>query len=105
MAYDPSVIEPRWQQYWDEQQTIATLTGFVLGSLLMIWPWKIEEHMTDVAGNTLMKDGEPVIAGYTWELPQACDSKTLFVLVIMGIGIASICITEYVASKGEKHSH
>ena len=24
MPYDPSVIEPRWQQYWDEHRTFET---------------------------------------------------------------------------------
>ena len=27
MAYDPSVIEPRWQRYWDEHKTFAAQDG------------------------------------------------------------------------------
>ena len=81
-----------------KDQTIATLTGFVLGSLATIWPWKTEQHMVDALGQPLLKEGEPVISGYQFSLPEAFNSETIIALIIIGVGIASICITEYIAS-------
>jgi len=47
-------------------QTVGLLTGFVLGSLLIIWPWK---HTITV--EKLLPDGEIKVAevGYEWMLP------------------------------------
>ncbi len=47
-------------------QTVGLLTGFVLGSLLIIWPWK--HTLTE---ERLLPDGEVKVAevGYEWLLP------------------------------------
>ncbi len=47
-------------------QTVGLLTGFVLGSLLIIWPWK--HTLTE---ERLLPDGEIKVAetGYEWLMP------------------------------------
>ena len=82
-----------------KDQTIATLTGFVLGSLATIWPWKSEIHMQDALGNEILKDGEPVISGYQPFMPDHVSSEVLIALAFVGLGIASIWITEHMAGK------
>ncbi len=82
-------------------QTIATLTGFVLGSLATIWPWKYEIHMQDELGNRILKNGEPIISGYQRFLPDSLSSDVLIALGFIALGIASIWITEYLASKSK----
>ncbi|NQV32171.1 MAG: DUF368 domain-containing protein [Phycisphaeraceae bacterium] len=82
-----------------KNQTIATLTGFVLGSLATIWPWKSKIHMQDELGNQILKDGEPVISGYQPFMPDSVSSEVLIALAFMGLGIASICVIEHIASK------
>jgi putative membrane protein len=82
-----------------KNQTIATLTGFVLGSLATIWPWKSEIHMQDELGNQILKDGEPIISGYQSFMPDSLSSEVLIALAFMGLGIASIWIIERMASK------
>lgn len=83
-------------------QTIATLTGFVLGSLAIIWPWKTERHMADELGNQLLKDGEPIVSGYQYFIPDRVSSEVLIAVLFMGLGVVSICMTEYLASRSSK---
>ena len=85
-----------------KDQTIATLTGFVLGSLATIWPWKLKVFMQDQLGNQILKDGEPVISGYQPYLPDSVSSEVLLALAFTGLGIVSICLTEYMASKSSE---
>ncbi|MEO9482238.1 MAG: DUF368 domain-containing protein [Ekhidna sp.] len=44
-----------------KDETVATLSGFVAGSLLIIWPWK--------ATLTEMFEGKEKAVGYVWEVP------------------------------------
>ena len=48
-------------------QTIALLTGFMAGSLFILWPWKTEIHSYDSMGNVLLnRSGEPILEGYNY---------------------------------------
>ena len=78
-----------------KDQTIATLTGFILGSLGIIWPWKnpIEEIF-----------GEKVkVIGYDYFLPQL-DTEFFIAVAIIIIGIVSIWILEKSAQNVEQKS-
>ena len=77
-------------------QTVALLTGFILGSLPIIWPWK--NALTNV-----MKDGTEKVIGYQWQWP-AINTEFFIALVITLLGAAIIIVTEQLASKKEKHS-
>jgi len=74
-------------------QTISTLTGFILGSVGILWPWK--EAVIKVFGH------KEKVVGYTWNLP-AINTELFIALAIMIIGIASIWFTEYLGSGKEK---
>jgi putative membrane protein len=68
-----------------KDQTIAVLTGFILGSLGIIWPWKtpIEELF-----------GEKIkVVGYNYFLP-VLNIEFVIAIVIMLIGITSIWMME-----------
>jgi putative membrane protein len=71
-------------------QTIAILTGFIFGSLGIIWPWK--EEIIQIFG-----DKEKVI-GYNWLLPEI-NLQFGIAIAIMFIGVLSIWIMEYLAEK------
>jgi putative membrane protein len=64
-----------------KDQTIGILTGFVAGSLLIIWPWKV----------TLFQsfDGKSRPIGYIWNLPDL-DSQLLISLIFMIAGFAIV---------------
>ncbi len=75
-------------------QTVALLTGFILGSTPIIWPWK---H----AITNALKDGTEKVVGYQWQWP-AINTEFFIALAIMLLGAAIIIVTEQLASKKEK---
>lgn len=76
-------------------QTISVLTGFILGSMPVIWPWK--EAITRSFG-----EKEKVI-GYKWLLPSVNEKFFISVFIIV-LGVASIVLTEKLALKKENKS-
>jgi putative membrane protein len=75
-------------------QTIALLTGFILGSLGIIWPWKKTIYLLDAAGNLILKNEEPIVSRYAIAAPPALDASFFIAVFIMLIGIASIWLIE-----------
>jgi putative membrane protein len=70
--------------------TISMLTGFILGSLGILWPWK-----TDI----IQTFGEKTkTIGYDWFLPKI-NSELFIAIIIMILGIIVIGITEYLGNK------
>ena len=60
--------------------TLALLTGFILGSLSIIWPWKR-------IANSLMINGKEKIIAYDWYLPGDCNQETILAILLILIGI------------------
>ncbi|MBW6492166.1 MAG: DUF368 domain-containing protein [Lentimicrobium sp.] len=81
-------------------QTIALLTGFILGSLGIIWPWKNAIHMLDAAGNLIFKKGETIVERYVMILPDM-NIEFFIAILIMLSGVATIWIIEKQASAGK----
>ena len=71
-------------------QTIAVLTGFIFGSLGIIWPWKDEVIQQ-------FGDKEKVI-GYDWLLPEL-NLQFGIAIGIMILGLITIWIMERMAEK------
>jgi len=82
-----------------KNETISILTGFILGSLLVLWPWKNEIYRMDEAGNFIMKKGEKVIQGYDRFIPESMTSEVLLAIIMMLIGIISIWVMEKALNK------
>lgn len=76
-----------------KNQTIAALTGFILGSLGIIWPWKIP--IEEMFGDKLK------VVDYNYFMPQI-NTELFIAVAIMIIGIASIWIMEYSANNVEQ---
>jgi putative membrane protein len=81
--------------------TISILSGFILGSLGIIWPWKNTIPASDAAGNIIMKNGEALIEGYEWYFPQY-STEVIVAIAFMIAGIVIIGLTETLASKIKK---
>ncbi len=78
-----------------EQQTIALMTGFVLGSLLVIWPWK------ETLVQMIERPGKPpkeAVQGYEWFLPNLASTETWIAIAMMLAGIAVIALMERVSA-------
>ena len=78
-------------------QTLALMTGFVLGSLVVIWPWK-ETLVTTLARTD---GGEPreIVTGYDWFLPDWSATDTLVALALIVAGIVAIWLMERIAGR------
>lgn len=82
-----------------KNQTIATLTGFILGSIGVLWPWKTEKYASNAEGEFVMKDGEKLVEGYQWLVPDLFSSEVILAIAFMLMGIFIIWGTEYLATR------
>lgn len=79
--------------------TLSSLTGFILGSLAVIWPWKDPIYLRDDAGEFLLKDGAPLVQGYDWMAPDLALANTWASLGLMLVGIVCVALLERTAAK------
>lgn len=87
-----------FKKYHD--QTLAILTGFILGSLGILWPWKNEVYKLASNGELLLKkSGEKIVSGYDWFIPQNLNVELVIALAVMEMGIVSIIVLEKLATK------
>ena len=68
-----------------KDQTIALLTGFVTGSLIIIWPWKTAAY--------LEVNGEQKVMGYSWNLP-GMETNFILAVVLMALGFGMVWVIE-----------
>jgi putative membrane protein len=78
--------------------TLALLTGFVLGSLSTIWPWKKEIKNSLITN----RDGDFVTIGYQRYFPEQWGEKELIVVATFIFGVLSIIVVEILAKKMKK---
>jgi putative membrane protein len=79
--------------------TISVLTGFILGSLLIIWPWKDPEYLLDTSGEVVVRKGKMIIEGYTWYLPDIGNSETWISAIFIILGISLVIVIEIFAKR------
>ena len=70
--------------------TISILTGFVAGSLAIIWPWKITLFVT-------LEGGKEKATGYRWFLPEM-DQSFFIALALSIVGFLMVWLMERYAS-------
>ena len=75
-------------------QTLALLTGFIFGSLSILWPWKDAIIQTFEKGDGLKEK----VIGYTYSLPEL-NAETAIAGAIMVAGIIAIAGVETAANK------
>jgi len=74
-------------------QTLSMLTGFILGSLGILWPWK--NIITESFGDKVKT------IGYEWLMPQL-NGELVLAIILIGLGIATIWATEAFGSKAKQ---
>ncbi len=82
-----------------KDQTIALLTGFILGSLSILWPWKQTIWLTGPDGSQIIRKGQAVVERYQAVLPDAYDKIFIFAVGFMLVGILTIWLIEFLASR------
>jgi putative membrane protein len=80
-------------------QTISLLTGFILGSVSILWPWQKAIYLKDAAGELILKKGEPIVEHYSRFLPESFDQQVIFAIIFAILGIATIWGVEKAAEK------
>jgi putative membrane protein len=70
--------------------TLALMTGFVLGSLAVIWPWKHKATAEITRADGSVKT---VVTGFDWYLPDGSIS-TAIALGLMALGALSVWLLE-----------
>lgn len=75
-----------------KNQTIAILSGFILGSLTILWPWK--DEVTQTFGDKVK------VIGYDWQMPNL-DTSFFIAIVIMIAGFITIWAMEKFAGNKE----
>jgi putative membrane protein len=74
-----------------KDQTISVLSGFILGSLAILWPWKNEITETF--------SGKIKVIGYNWNLPATLNKEVIFAIGFMILGVISIWLIEKLAEE------
>lgn len=97
-----NVLSWVYKKYKDH--TIASLTGFILGSLFILWPWKTEKFLMGENGLVqLNSKGEKIISGYERFIPDTLNLEVLLVIAFFITGILSVWLIErFAANKEEK---
>jgi len=72
--------------------TLALLTGFILGSLRIIWPWK------EVTKSVIL-NGKEKILEYDWYFPPTMNQETLLACIAILVGIVIVYALEEHSSK------
>ena len=89
-----------WLFRTHHDKAVASITGFIIGSLVIIWPWKttIKESFIDRHG--LPK--EKVIGFENWRLPDFSSGSTWMEIGAIVAGIVLILVIESFANKSKK---
>ncbi|MDD2195914.1 MAG: DUF368 domain-containing protein [Bacteroidales bacterium] len=77
-----------------KDQTIALLTGFILGSLSILWPWKQEILSKNSVGDLILKEGNPIVQGYNLILPDAFTTEVIIAIMLALLGFGVIALME-----------
>jgi len=82
-----------------KNQTIAILSGFILGSLTILWPWKTEITKTFGSGDLIKEK----VVGYNWHIPNF-DTNLIIAISIMIAGFIIIWLMEkFAGNKAESN--
>lgn len=84
-----------YKRYKD--QTVALLSGFIMGSLYILWPWKHEVYRVNEAGELVLKNGEKIVQGYQHYMPDVFTSDVALAVFLIMAGIAVIWAIERLA--------
>lgn len=82
-------------------ETISLLTGFIFGSLSVLWPWQKMVYLTDETGSVIEKNGTPVIESYEKYLPGTINTEVLLAIFFILAGIICIWLLEWAAKKNQ----
>ena len=84
------------KKYYDS--TISLLTGFIVGSLLIIWPWKVPLE------TILGRNGDLKVISYHWILPDFVAIENIYCFILILAGIAVVFLIEFLGKMNNSTS-
>ena len=75
-----------------KDQTLATLTGFIAGSLVLIWPWKR-------IAESIIIGGKEKVLKYDIYFPSELSFENLTALLMIIVGVLSVYLIEKYSEK------
>jgi len=83
--------------------TMASIIGFIVGSLGVVWPWKRTIYKTDEAGVFLIdSSGEKIVQNYQRFIPE-WSSETMTAGLFIIFGISMVLALEWYGLKTKKN--
>lgn len=78
-----------------KQITLATIVGFIAGSLGVIWPWRNEVFVKNNSGELQYNSvGNPIIEYYDYYLPDFLGTHFWFITLFIILGILIVSLLE-----------
>jgi putative membrane protein len=83
--------------------TLAVLTGFMLGSLVKLWPWKETlAYQLGADGHNIPLVQEPVLPA-TYVLLTGADPQIELAMMAMVTGFIAVIVLDWLATAGTEH--
>lgn len=84
--------------------TLATIIGFITGSLGVVWPWKKTMYRTAANGDLLFDSaGHPIIRNYERFLPDPSLWETWIAVGFILVGIGILLLLEWYGKSNKTH--
>ncbi|MDG2194949.1 MAG: DUF368 domain-containing protein [Polaribacter sp.] len=88
----------RWHQI-----VTATIIGFIVGSLGIVWPWKKEVFAQENGVFLLDKKSDKIVENFERYFPDFSNSETWMALLFIFLGIALILGIDYYENTRKRH--
>jgi uncharacterized membrane protein len=83
--------------------TLATIAGFIIGSLGVVWPWKTTEYKTYEDGSLILDStGKQIIENYKRFLPEL-HSETYIAIAYIALGILIVLGLEWYGKRTKQN--
>jgi len=81
---------------------LSLITGFIAGSIVMVWPWKMADKITTIGSAEKGEEIKEKVLSYRYEIPDFTIGETWIAVAMMLLGAALVIMTEKL-SKKETH--
>ena len=91
-----------WLQKYSHWQgkVLATIIGFITGTLLLVYPWRTKSFLYSDDGNLILNAvGNPKFSNYNYFIPDFKDFQTYGVLLTIILGISLLFLLNYYDKK------
>ena len=82
------------------KQTLATIIGFITGTLMLVYPWKTKVYLYTENGNLILNSvGNPIFSNYNYYLPKMHEIDTYGVFLTIVLGASLLFLLDFYDKK------